>query len=347
MATIDIVMPLYNKAATVAGSIRSIQRQTFTDWRLIVVDDGSTDDGAARVAALNEDRLELVRQDNQGPGAARNAGLARANADYVAFLDADDEWYPWYLANALAALEDEQVSMVTTMFYQWPKRRDMTSFYAAHGIKFGRYRLAGDEDPEWVFVLIPLLSAWNSVVRREVAVKYEGFYGRDHCYFGEDATFFMRIAFGETFAIIGPPAVRYRHDASGIFNRQTVLPLEPFLADPSVVLDFCPATKQALMLRLLDRWALRTVRHWARYGRKAEAAELLARYPGARSYRRPYWRCRYELALSRWFPYWISLKWRVGPPVRAYLRAAKQRLGLGQAAPALPDEAEEAPHGRL
>src|SRR4051812_29549079 len=75
---VTVVMPLYQKAGSVLAAVRSVLCQRFVDLELLVVDDGSTDDGPALVARLVDSRLRLVSQPNQGPGAARNRGLARA-----------------------------------------------------------------------------------------------------------------------------------------------------------------------------------------------------------------------------------------------------------------------------
>ncbi len=102
---VTAVLPLYNKAATVERAVRSVLGQTCPPARVIVVDDGSTDDGPARVEALDDPRVLLLRQENAGPGAARNRGVAAAATPLVGFLDADDEWYPGFLEHmtALAA----------------------------------------------------------------------------------------------------------------------------------------------------------------------------------------------------------------------------------------------------
>ncbi|HKE58452.1 MAG TPA: glycosyltransferase, partial [Pyrinomonadaceae bacterium] len=75
MPLVSIVMPTYNRADTIERAIRSVQAQTFQDWELIVVDDGSTDDTATRVAGL-EPRMRLIRQENRGFVGARNTGLS-------------------------------------------------------------------------------------------------------------------------------------------------------------------------------------------------------------------------------------------------------------------------------
>lgn len=103
---ISIVMPLYNKAEQVLTTIASVQAQIWRDWELIVVDDGSTDDGLACVRALQDARIRCVSQTNQGVSAARNHGIALARAELVALLDADDSWQPDFLATVASLARD-------------------------------------------------------------------------------------------------------------------------------------------------------------------------------------------------------------------------------------------------
>src|SRR5690242_5923438 len=104
MALVSIVMPAYNRADTIERAIGSIQQQTVGDWQLIVVDDGSKDETASRVEALitSDPRIKLIRQENQGITGARNTGLMNCTGEYIAFLDSDDEWYPYHLELSLA-----------------------------------------------------------------------------------------------------------------------------------------------------------------------------------------------------------------------------------------------------
>src|ERR1700736_6654005 len=87
---VSVVVPLYQKAATVRRCLASIAAQTLSDFEAIIVDDGSTDGCGDAVAELADPRFRLLRQVNAGPGAARNRGIEEARAAYVAFLDADD-----------------------------------------------------------------------------------------------------------------------------------------------------------------------------------------------------------------------------------------------------------------
>lgn len=104
--SISIVMPLYNKADQVLATIASVQAQTVTDWELVVVDDGSTDNGPALLCALEDPRIRIHHQPNAGVSAARNRGIELAHADLIAFLDADDEWQPEFLASVLTLAAD-------------------------------------------------------------------------------------------------------------------------------------------------------------------------------------------------------------------------------------------------
>ncbi len=109
MPRVSVVMPAYNAAAYLPEAVRSILEQTFTDFELIVVDDGSTDDGPKILASFDDARLRVVRQENAGVAAALNAGLAEANGEYIARMDADDIAAPHRLAVQVAFLN------------RWPK----------------------------------------------------------------------------------------------------------------------------------------------------------------------------------------------------------------------------------
>lgn len=95
--TVSVVMPLYNKEREVTRAIESVLSQTFTDFEVVVVNDGSTDQGPEIVKTFNDPRMRIVDQANAGVSAARNKGISEARADLIAFLDADDEWEPDFL----------------------------------------------------------------------------------------------------------------------------------------------------------------------------------------------------------------------------------------------------------
>jgi len=106
MPFFSVVIPTYNRASVIGRAIGSVLSQTCQDFEVIVVDDGSSDDTAAMVAAFADPRIRYIRQDNRGGGAARNAGIDAAIGRFVAPLDSDDEFLPQHLERMKRVLEN-------------------------------------------------------------------------------------------------------------------------------------------------------------------------------------------------------------------------------------------------
>jgi Glycosyl transferase family 2 len=100
----SVVIPTYNRLPLLKEALESVWRQTFADYEVIVIDDGSTD-GTVHFARSLGASIELLEQANRGPGAARNLAVQHAKGDYVAFLDSDDVWFPWTLATYASAID--------------------------------------------------------------------------------------------------------------------------------------------------------------------------------------------------------------------------------------------------
>lgn len=112
---VSVVIPAYNQAHFLADAMRSVLAQTYTDFELILVDDGSTDDTPAVARQFNgllPNRLHYIRQTNQGLAGARNTGIRSAAGEFVALLDSDDQWLPDYLKKMLQMTEEQPQATV-------------------------------------------------------------------------------------------------------------------------------------------------------------------------------------------------------------------------------------------
>src|SRR5437867_1823369 len=105
MSEVAVIVPTYNQARYIAATIETVQQQTFSSWELFIVDDGSTDSTPEIVGRfLNDKRVHYTRQQNQERAVARNEGIAKSSAPFVAFLDSDDLWHSEKLAKQLRAI---------------------------------------------------------------------------------------------------------------------------------------------------------------------------------------------------------------------------------------------------
>ena len=109
---VSIVLPTYNRAALLGRAIRSVLKQSYTDFELLVIDDGSTDQSSNVVAGFRDRRIKYISlEHNTGAGAARNVGIRIAKGKFLAFQDSDDEWMPSKLVKQMSAFERGSVRL--------------------------------------------------------------------------------------------------------------------------------------------------------------------------------------------------------------------------------------------
>lgn len=207
----DIVMPLFNKDAYVGAAIESVLAQTYRDWNLIIVDDGSTDGSVAAAAQFQDKRIRILRQDNGGPGVARNAGLDAGTAPWIAFLDADDAWLADHLAT-LNALRDAfpEAALVGTAFMPWAggPRPDPGSGRSAPGRLIRYFREVADGNP--IFYT-------GSVAVRRRAVEQVGKFKAAKV--GEDTELWARLALHGPIAASTARTALYRVETGGLTDQ--------------------------------------------------------------------------------------------------------------------------------
>jgi glycosyltransferase involved in cell wall biosynthesis len=250
---VSAIVPLYNKSRTILRSIRSIQCQTLTDIEIIVVDDGSSDDGVSLVESVKDERIKIVRQANSGPGAARNCGLRLAKAEYVAFLDADDEWLPGFLEHALGVMAKNQECAAFVGTYKKVAEGCQPSDTLSQGELGTCQLLRADEAhrADVPFILCRFHSV-STMFKRSVVSNLGGFYDREHASYGEDVYLWIRIALG--FSVVHSSYVCgvYHMDDSelGQHSGRRSFPLEPVFLERDAIRRSLPPRA----LRVFDLW---------------------------------------------------------------------------------------------
>ena len=117
--SVSVIIPVYNRAGVVGRAIESVLSQTYTDFELIIVDDGSTDGLDDTLRLFNDSRIRLIRQPNGGVSSARNRGVKSARYDYIAFLDSDDQWMPDKLEKQIRLITASPDNRICYTGEQW------------------------------------------------------------------------------------------------------------------------------------------------------------------------------------------------------------------------------------
>lgn len=233
MMTIDVIVPLYNKAPYVEAAIRSAQHQSSLPARIVIADDGSSD-GSAEIAqrlAADDERIVFLPSPTgtpSGPSATRNRAMSVASAEVLAFLDADDWWEPDYLTAVGAAFEDPRIGITKAAITYVGVNGERTPL---------AQRPVPPPDQQWDAIRLEI---YNFVcpsavaVRNSIARKVDGF--DEQISFGEDWDYFSRIA-----------------------GHAEVASLDSYLVNvrvlPTSSRQLTPVERFAARLSLLDRWA--------------------------------------------------------------------------------------------
>jgi hypothetical protein len=209
MTRVSVVIPIHNRENLIAGAVRSVVEQKIPNLEILVIDDGSTD-RSGEAARAADDRITVIRRARAGgPSAARNAGIAVAKGEWIAFLDSDDRWLTGSLEARLAAAErDAGTVLVSADASAWDGERVLSERL------LGTPPIDPQSDP------FPRLLAGNFVItstvlaRKEAVIAAGGF--SEDLRYCEDYDLWLRLARLGRFGFVDKPAALYRVEASGL-----------------------------------------------------------------------------------------------------------------------------------
>jgi glycosyltransferase involved in cell wall biosynthesis len=227
---VSIVIPTYNRSACVVKAVDSVLNQTFTDYELIVVDDGSTDDTKRNLDRYG-DKIIYIYQNNSGVSAARNAGVTFCRGQWLAFLDSDDEWKPDYLAKQITRANTIPglCMQAANCLFTYNNEGGCQTYFEINGAMavFKRKGYVLVEEP---FAFVVSHQPWqigSVIVRRDAAIK-AGLFDAD-LKFSEDFDFLARVSLQGPLGLIKEELVDiYRRDetAERLTHQAKKAPLE-------------------------------------------------------------------------------------------------------------------------
>jgi glycosyltransferase involved in cell wall biosynthesis len=288
---VSVIVPLYNKADYIQRSLDSIAGQTLGDFEAIVVNDGSTDGGERLVAGYPDRRFRLIGQPNAGPGSARNCGVAEARAEWIAFLDADDEWTPEFLSESLrfASQYAGEAAAVASAYMEYPEAISTEPLWRRRGINEGLFRLTPDTPPMRAVYDLAFMSPCSTIVRSGAIRRHGGFF-EERCLYAEDAFLWLKVLLNEPVAFQLKPLVRFHREASGLSNNFVHRsPVEPFLVYPDRIEADCPLALRGLLAGILAIRAFKRACVLGYWGQWREAIALRKRFSKPGAWRLPYY----------------------------------------------------------
>ncbi|BAZ22456.1 putative glycosyl transferase [Kalymmatonema gypsitolerans NIES-4073] len=217
MPKVSVVIPAYNAVAYLLEAVESVLKQTFTDFEVLIVDDGSSDGTVEWVSQIKDPRVRLISQQNQGSSGARNTGITAALGEYIALLDADDIWEPTKLQKQVRYLEENpSVGLVDT----W------TVLIDQQGKSTGKVVVSyaeGDDVWKQLVQFKTVCCCDSTPLIRRSCFETVGLFNRE-LPFLEDLDMWIRLASHYRFAVVKEPLVRYRqHPGSKSTNCQATL----------------------------------------------------------------------------------------------------------------------------
>lgn len=201
MPTISVVIPIYNGEKTIKETIISVLNQTFADFELIIINDGSDDATLEIVQNIKDPRIQVFSYANAGLSASRNRGVAKAKGEFISFIDADDLWTPNKLELQLKALQDHPQAAVA---YSWTDWIDQSGQF----LRAGGHITVNGNAYEKLLIRDFIESGSNTLIRKQALDEVGGF--DPSVTPPEDWDMWLRLAEKYEFITVEEPQVLYR-----------------------------------------------------------------------------------------------------------------------------------------
>ncbi len=214
MPEISIIIPAYNAEKTIGETVDSVQNQTLSDWELIIINDGSTDNTLSILNPIKDSRIKIFSYPNAGVAVARNRGISKARGNYIAFLDADDLWTPDKLELQLAALQKNPAAGVAYSwnYYQYENPAD------SYADTFQTFE--GNVYPD-LLIKNFLQNGSNPLIKKE-AIASVGLFDPTikSC---EDWDYYLRLAVNCPFVLVPKIQIIYRQSSDSVSSNIEVM----------------------------------------------------------------------------------------------------------------------------
>lgn len=206
MVQFSIIIPLYNKENSIEKTLKSVFNQSFSDYEIIVINDGSTDKSEEKVKSISDERLRLISTENKGVSLARNLGISESKGNLIAFLDADDYWFPTHLEAIFQLHKNHPEAGLLATNYQFYYSDKKTIQPVFDGIPSEKW---SGIVPDFFKSSMKYRLAWTSAVavRREVFNNIGDFKNYNA---GEDNEMWLRIALKYATAYDNQVSVYYK-----------------------------------------------------------------------------------------------------------------------------------------
>lgn len=198
---ISIVIPIYNKERYIRNTINNILQQTYQNFEIIIINDGSTDNSLPIVQSFIDKRIHIFSQLNSGVSDARNLGIKRAQYSYIAFCDADDEWMPDHLMHITQLIQNyPDAGLLSTGRVCYQNEKEIDKIYFSN-------------ISQSMFIVKDICSCMEKVITSSICIKKEaiqkvgGF--KSQIKNGEDLDLWIRIASSYKVAYYNIPSVKY------------------------------------------------------------------------------------------------------------------------------------------